>query len=139
MGRPAQRGRLAPPPDSLVASASSVVESVRDLRGHISAERRYSLSSLALDAEKFARVVRSHWGVENQLHLVLDVVFCEDQSRARTGHAAENLATLRRWALNLLKADTRKAKRSIKGRIKAAGWDHNYLLHLLALNPSLDA
>ena len=116
-----------------------VVESVREIRGRASTERRYYLSSLELDVKKFAHAVRSHWGVENQLHWVLDVVFGEDQSRARTGHAAENLATLRRWALNLLKADTRKAKRSIKGRIKAAGWDHNYLLHLLALNPNLDA
>jgi predicted transposase YbfD/YdcC len=116
-----------------------VVESVREIGGQTSTERRYYLSSLALDVKKFARAVRSHWGVENQLHWVLDVVFGEDQSRARAGHAAENLATLRRWALNLLKADTRKTKRSIKGRIKAAGWDHNYLLHLLALNPNLDA
>jgi predicted transposase YbfD/YdcC len=116
-----------------------VVESVRDMNGKTSTERRYYLSSLELDAEKFARAVRSHWGVENQLHWVLDVVFGEDQSRARTGHAAENLATLRRWALNLLKADTRKAKRSLKGRSKAAGWDHAYLLHLLALHPHLDA
>jgi predicted transposase YbfD/YdcC len=114
--------------------SAGVVESVRDLNGKTSTERRYYLSSLELDAEKFARAVRSHWGVENQLHWVLDVVFGEDQSRARTGHAAENLATLRRWALNLLKADTRKAKHSIKGRIKAASWDHNYLLHLLALD-----
>jgi len=116
-----------------------VVESVRDLHGQTSTERRYYLSSLELDVKKFAHAIRSHWGVENQLHWVLDVVFGEDQSRARTGHAAENLATLRRWALNLLKADTRKARHSIKGRIKAAGWDHKYLLHLLALTPNLDA
>jgi predicted transposase YbfD/YdcC len=116
-----------------------VVESVRDTGAQTSTERRYYLSSLGLDVEKFARSVRSHWGVENQLHWVLDVVFGEDQSRARTGHAAENLATLRRWALNLLKTDNRKSKRSIKARIKAAGWDNNYLLHLLALNPPLDA
>jgi predicted transposase YbfD/YdcC len=116
-----------------------VVESVRDIGGQTSVERRHYLCSLERDVEKFARAVRSHWSVENQLHWVLDVVFGEDQSRARTGHAAENLATLRRWALNLLKADTRKAKRSIKGRIKAAGWDHMYLLHLLGLNPHLDA
>ncbi len=61
--------------------------------------------------------------------------FNEDQNRARSGHAIENLATLRRWALNFLKADTRKAKRSIKGKIKAAGWDHAYLLHLLSVQP----
>ena len=63
----------------------------------------------------------------------------KNQSRARAGHAPENLATLRRWALHLLTAGTRKAKRSIKARIKAAGGDHNDLLHLLAPNPSLDA
>ena len=70
---------------------------------------------------------------------MLDVLFGEDQSRARTGHAAENLATLRRWALNLLKTDTRKARRSLKAKIKAAGWDHHYLLHLLSLPQNLDA
>lgn len=111
-----------------------VVESVREIGGQTSTERRCHLSSLALDGEKFAHAVRSHWGVENQLHWVLDVVFGEDQS-----HAAANLATLRRRALNLLRADTRKAKRSIKARIKATDWDHNYLLHVLGLNPNLDA
>jgi hypothetical protein len=77
--------------------------------------------------------------VENPLHWVLDVVFGEEKSRARTGHAAEHPATLRRRALNLLKADTRKAKRSLKGRSKAAGWDHAHLLPLLALHPNSDA
>jgi predicted transposase YbfD/YdcC len=116
-----------------------VVESVREIGGQTSTERRCHLSSLALDGEKFAHAVRSHWGVENQLHWALDFVFGEDRSRARTGHAAANLATLRRRALNLLRADTRKAKRSIKARIKATDWDHNYLLHVLGLNPNLDA
>ena len=115
------------------------IEAVRESHGHTSRERRYYLSSLSLDAARVAHAVRRHWGVENQLHWVLDVVFGEDQSRARTGHAAENLATLRRWALNLLKADTRKARRSIKAKIKAAGWDHHYLLHLLSLSKNLDA
>ena len=115
------------------------LEAVRESNGHTSRERRYFLCSLSLDAARFARAVRSHWGVENQLHWVLDVVFGEDQSRARTGHAAENLATLRRWALNLLKADTRKAKRSIKAKLKDAGWDNDYLLHLLSLPQNLDA
>ena len=69
--------------------------------------------------------MRSHWGVENQLHWVLDAVFGEDQSRARTGHAPENLATLRRWALPLLKTNTHKPKCSIKAKIKAAGWVHH--------------
>lgn len=109
-----------------------VVESVREIKGQIQTERRYFLSSLTLDAPRFARAVRSHWSVENQLHWVLDVQFGEDQSRARSGHAAENLATLRRLALNLLKRDTTK-KRGIRGKQKNAGWDHRYLLHLLGV------
>jgi predicted transposase YbfD/YdcC len=109
-----------------------VVESVRKIKDQVQTERRYFLSSLTLDAPRFARAVRSHWGVENQLHWVLDVQFGEDQSRARCGHAAENLATLRRLALNLLKRDTTK-KRGIRGKQKNAGWNHCYLLHLLKL------
>jgi predicted transposase YbfD/YdcC len=114
-----------------------VVESVREIDGNKSTERRYYLSSLPLGVERFAKAVRSHWSIENQLHWVLDVVFGEDQSRARTRHASENLATLRRWTLNLLKADNLKAKRSIRARKKAAGWNNAYLLHLLGIN--LDA
>ncbi len=109
-----------------------VVESVREIKGQTTTERRYFLSSLGLDAPRFARAVRSHWGVENQLHWVLDVQFGEDQSRARSRHAAENLATLRRLALNLLRRDTTK-KRGIRGKQKNAGWDHRYLLSLLGL------
>ena len=71
-------------------------------------ERRYYLSSLKLGVETFARAVRGHWGVENKLHWVTDVCFGEDQNRARAGYAAENLATLRRLALNLLKREKTK-------------------------------
>jgi predicted transposase YbfD/YdcC len=114
-----------------------VVESVREIGPQRSVERRYYLSSLPVEIETFAKAVRSHWLIENQLHWVLDVHFREDQSRARNKHAAQNLATLRRWALNLIKADQQKKKRSLKGRQKAAGWDNRYLLHLLGIN--LDA
>jgi predicted transposase YbfD/YdcC len=102
-----------------------------------STERRYYLSILPLEVECFAKAVRSHWGVENQLHWVMEVVFNEDQSRARQRPAAENLALLRRCSLNLIKADQRLAKRSLKARRKNAGWDNHYLLHLLGIN--LDA
>jgi predicted transposase YbfD/YdcC len=111
-----------------------VVEAIREINGQSSVERRYYLSSLSVDAKRFARAVRSHWSIENQLHWVLDVNFGEDQSRARSGYASENLATLRRWALNLVKSDQLKKKRSLKARKKAAGWDNRYLLHLLGLN-----
>jgi predicted transposase YbfD/YdcC len=109
-----------------------VVESVRQVGTEPpTMERRYYLSSLAVDVAKFAGAVRGHWGVENSLHWCLDVQLGEDQSRARTGHAAENLATLRRVALNLLKRDKTK-KRGLKGKQLNAGWDHTYLLRLLA-------
>ncbi len=94
-------------------------------------ERRYYLSSPDVEVEKFARAVRGHWGVENSLHWCLDVQLGEDQSRARTGHAAENLATLRRLALNVLKRDKTK-RRGLKGKQLNAAWDHDYLLRLLA-------
>ena len=113
----------------------AVIEAVREINGKLSTERRYYLSSLTANPVRFNQTVRSHWEVENQLHWVLDVVFNEDQSRARTGNAAENLATLRRWSLNLLKADHLKPKCSLKGRKKIAGWDNAYLLHLLGVNP----
>jgi len=111
-----------------------VVESLRDIDGQLTTERRYYLSSLPLDIACFSRAVRSHWGVENNVHWHMDVSFGEDQSRARTGYAAENLATLRRLALNLLKRDKTK-KRGIRGKQKNAGWDHRYLLHLLSMSP----
>ena len=83
--------------------------------------------------KRFAKAVREHWGVENEVHWQLDVSFNEDQSRARTGHAAENLAILRRLALNLLKRETTK-KRGIRGKQKIAGWDNRYLLRLLGVS-----
>jgi predicted transposase YbfD/YdcC len=91
-----------------------VVESTREVNGEQTMERRYYLSSLALDGELFARAVRSHWGVENKVHWVMDVCFNEDQSRARAGYAAENLATLRRLALNMLKRENQKARHQRK-------------------------
>lgn len=109
-----------------------MVESVREVAGQTSVERRYYLSSLPLSVETFARAVRGHWGVENKVHWIMDVVFREDQSRARAGYAAENLATLRRLALNMLKREKTK-KRGIRGKQLNAGWDHAYLLRLLGI------
>jgi len=109
-----------------------MVESLRQVGDGVpTVQRRYYLSSLSVDVEKFARAVRGHWAIENSLHWVLDVQCGEDRSRARAGHAAANLATLRRLALNLLKQDRTK-RRGIKGKQLNASWDHAYLLHLLA-------
>jgi predicted transposase YbfD/YdcC len=109
-----------------------MVESIREVDGQTTTERRYYLASLRAEVQTFAGAVRSHWGVENKVHWVMDVCFREDQSRARTGFAAENLATLRRLALNLLRREKTK-KRGIKGKQLNAGWDHAYLLRLLEI------
>lgn len=109
-----------------------MVEAVREIGSERTVERRYYLSSLPVDVATFARAVRGHWGVENKLHWVLDVQLREDQSRARAGYAAENLATLRRLALNLLKREKTK-QRGIRGKQLNASWDHAYLLRLLGV------
>lgn len=109
-----------------------LVEAIREVGAVRTLERRYYLSSLALDVATLARAVRGHWGVENKLHWVLDVPMREDQSRARAGHAAENLATLRRLALNLLRGEKTK-RRGLKGKQLNASWDHAYLLRLLGV------
>lgn len=84
-------------------------------------------------AKELLSARRSHWGIENKLHWVLDTVMREDESRARSGHGAENLNVLRHLALNLMKKETTK-KGSMRTKLKICGWDHNYLLKVLQLS-----
>lgn len=91
---------------------------------------RYYLLSKYLPASKLLHVVRSHWAIENQLHWLLDVVFDEDASRARKDNAPENLATLRRLAINILR--THPERISMRLKAKRAGWDDAFLLNLLS-------
>jgi len=74
----------------------------------VSVERRFYLSSLAVTAEQMLGAIRSHWGVENQLHWVLDVVLREDESRIRPGDGGQNMAVLRHLAFNLLRKNATK-------------------------------
>lgn len=117
-------------------SAVGRVVSERTVGGVTSREVRYYVLSRRLTAEEFGWAARGHWGIENSLHWVLDVVFREDACRVRSGFAAENFSVLRHLALMLLKQGTR-IKRGIATRRKAAGWDESYLLELLKGN--LDA
>jgi predicted transposase YbfD/YdcC len=94
-------------------------------------EDRYYLSSLDGNAERLLWAARIHWGIENGLHWVLDIAFREDESRVRKDHGAQNLATLRHIALNLLKQEN-TAKIGIKNKRLRAGWDEQYLLRVLA-------
>jgi predicted transposase YbfD/YdcC len=93
--------------------------------------RFYIASAASLTAKRAGEAVRGHWGIENRLHWVLDVVFRDDQSRLRKGHGARNMATIRHFALNLVRAAS--DKHSIKLRRKVAGWSAEYLDTLLML------
>lgn len=93
-------------------------------------ERRYYLLSLDGGVERFAAASPSHWGIENQLHWILDVAFHEDDSRIRTGHAPENMTLIRKIALNLLTKET-SAKVGKKAKRLKAGWDNSYLARVL--------
>jgi len=107
-----------------------MVEAEREVEGTSTVEKRYYLSSLAVDAEVFSRAARGHWSIENSCHWILDVVFGEDDSRVRAGHAAENLARLRKIANNLLQHD-KSVKRGVKTKRLKAALDHRYLLKIL--------
>jgi predicted transposase YbfD/YdcC len=106
-----------------------LVESHTQRDGKTAHERRYYLSSAKLDAKTFAGAARAHWGIENRLHWVLDVVFKEDQSRLRRGHGARNMAIVRHFAINLLRQPD--DRRSLKTRRKLAGWDPDYMQSIL--------
>ena len=101
------------------------VEAEVESGGKTTLARRYYLSSAPLDATTFARAVRAHWGLENRLHWVLDVVFHDDLARLRTGSGPENMAIVKHMALNLLNKTAKTD--SLKTRRKRAGWDDDYL------------
>jgi predicted transposase YbfD/YdcC len=119
-------------PDGVWAGLRGVgmVAAERREKGKVSRETRYYLTSLT-DAATFGWAVRSHWGIENGLHWVLDIAFREDEGRARRGASAANLVVLRHIALNLLKKET-TAKVGIKNKRLKAGWDERYLLKVIA-------
>ena len=88
-------------------------------------EIRFFISSLAADAQKHAEVIRSHWSIENSLHWVLDVSLSEDACQIYRGNAAANLATMRHFGLNMLRAEKRKM--SIRRKQRQALMNADYL------------
>jgi predicted transposase YbfD/YdcC len=107
-----------------------MVEYERFEDGEATTERRYYVSSLASDAETLLKATRRHGHIENRMHWVLDAAFQEDQSRIRAGHAAQNMATVRRLALNLLEQEDSLSV-GVKNKRLRAGWDPDYLQRVL--------
>jgi predicted transposase YbfD/YdcC len=95
-----------------------MVDAVVERDGNTTRSLRYYLSSAKLSAEACAKAVPGHWRIENSLHWVLDMAFDEDRYRARKDNAAENLAIIRKLALNVLKS----ARPDIAIRRKRSGW-----------------
>jgi predicted transposase YbfD/YdcC len=111
-----------------LAAIGKVVRT-REAGTQVSTEAAHYLLSTALSAERFGQVARAHWGVENGLHWVLDVTMSEDQARNHKDHGPQNIALLRRLALNLARLEGSKG--SMKGKLKRAGWDDAFLARLL--------
>ena len=113
-----------------------MIERRREINDKISVERAFYIGSKGIrNAETFAKAARSHWGIENRLHWVLDVTFREDDCRVRKGHAPQNLSALRKFALSLLRQDKKYPKRSLRGRRKTADRLPDYRASLLGLAP----
>jgi predicted transposase YbfD/YdcC len=111
-----------------------VITTERTIRGKAtSTERRVYLSSLPPDAQRLNQSVRLHWRVENSLHWCMDVVFGDDQMRARTDHAAHNLAVVRQFVLNLIRLSPTKRKGGLKVQRLIAATSDTFRAELLGL------
>jgi predicted transposase YbfD/YdcC len=108
----------------------SRIRSERRIGEEQTCEDRYHLSNLS-GAKCILKSVRSHWGIENELHWTLDLAFDEDRCRVRKDHGPENFSVLRHIALNLLKQE-KTCRRGIKGKRLLAGWNQDYLLKVLS-------
>ena len=106
------------------------IESERAIGDKRERESRFYITSLMLEAQMMAPLVRSHWAVENSLHWVLDMVFRDDECRLRTNHAPANFCTIKHMAQNLIRRAP--GKTSMRLKRKTAGWDDDYLAGLIS-------
>ena len=113
----------------------AMVDSRTERGGKVERQRRYYLSSAKLNARTFAAAVRAHWGIENRLHWVLDVVFHDDLARLRTANGPQNMAVIKHMAMNMVRAVN--DKHSLKVRRKKANLNPDYLEGLVRQAPML--
>lgn len=121
--------RYADEPQFPYLAMIGMVETRAQRNGTAARERRYYLSSTKLDAKTFAAAVRAHWGIENRLHWVLDVVFHDDLARLRSHNGPQNMAVVKHMAMNLVRHP--KDKHSLKVRRKLANLNPGYLETLI--------
>jgi predicted transposase YbfD/YdcC len=110
--------------------AIGMIEAQRIIDGNVETFERYFALSRLFKPAQLLRIVRAHWGIENRLHWTLDVVLDEDLARTRKDHGPENLAVLRRLALNIVRADTTKG--SLAGKLRKAAWNDEALVKMLS-------
>ena len=113
------------------------IRSTRVIDGKTSVECRFYISSKEAQAEHLGKAIRSHWGIENKLHHILDVAYREDNCRARKDHGAENLSIIRRSVQNMIKLDKSK-KLSTNKKRTAAALNPEYRLKLLGIAMTLE-
>lgn len=107
-----------------------MTHSIVEKNGKITEEKRYHIASIEADAKEYAAAVRGHWSIENNLNWIMDVVFKEDKSRVRKDNSAENMAIIRRIAMNIIKTSG-KLNGSMKSKIKQLSWDTELAVSLV--------
>ena len=117
-------------------AAIAMIESKAETKAGTRTGRRFYVTSRSMTAQVLGEAVRAHWQIENALHWVPDVTFRDDLARVRKGHGAKNMAVVRHFAINPVRAAP--DKKSLKLRRKIAGWNPDYLQSLIqksAVNP----
>ena len=127
---------LAPLPELAKGPGLQSVIAVETIRtahqqAPVISDYRFYISSLVRSVKTFASMIRQHWDIENKLHWSLDVTFNEDRSRIRKDHAAENMASRRRVALNLLRQEP-SHQSSLRQKRLLCSLDERYLLTVIA-------
>lgn len=111
-----------------------MVQSKREIRGHIKTVKQFYIASLNREPEEMATFIRNHWQIENNLHWVMDVTFRQDECQIRTGNPAANFATIKHAAVNLLRRDP--GRMSIPQKRHSAAWDDDYMYKIITRHAS---